>query len=241
MTQNSPVPFKRILLKVSGELFTSPLFDHVLDQLDSLHSKVQIALVVGGGNILRGGRSSKFENVPRVFQDQIGMCASLLNGLSLKAHLLSRGLAAHVISSFPLPGVTEIFAQELSESALEGGRFLIFAGGLGQPFLSTDTTAVLSALKIGCDIVLKGTTVDGLYDQDPKQNPSAAFIKKISHNDVLSKNFKMMDGAAMALARDFCLPIRVFNIMKEESLYGVLEGVEPFTHIGVEGEVRNHV
>ena len=236
MTQSAPVPFRRILLKVSGELFTSPLLSHVLDQLANLSTRIQIALVVGGGNVLRGGRTDDFAHVPRVFQDQIGMCASLLNGLILKAHLLNRGMRCCVFGSVPLPGAVKPFIHDDAECAFDQGKLLIFAGGLGQPFLSTDTTAVLSALKIGCDIVLKGTKVDGLYDRDPNQNTDATFFKTISHGAVLSKDLKVMDSTAVALAHDFCLPIRVFNIMKEKGLHHVLEGIEPFTHIGVEGE-----
>ena len=236
MTQSGPIPFQRILLKVSGELFASPVFDHVLDQLVRLRTQVQIGLVVGGGNVVRGGRSSDFTNVPRVFQDQIGMCASLLNGLMLKAHLLNRGIDCCVFGSIPIPGAAQIFTHDDAERSFKQGNFLIFAGGLGQPFLSTDTTAVLSALKIGCNIVLKGTKVDGLYDRDPYQYTDATFFKTLSYDTVLSNNLKAMDGAAVALARDFCLPIRVFNIMKEESLDRVLRGIQPFTHISFEGE-----
>lgn len=236
MTPSAPIPFRRILLKVSGELFTSSLFGHVLDQLISLRTQVQIALVVGGGNVLRGGRTDDFARVPRVFQDQIGMCASLLNGLILKAHLLNRGMRCCVFGSVPLPGAVKLFTHDDAERAFEEGHLLIFAGGLGQPFLSTDTTAVLSALKIGCDVVLKGTKVDGLYDRDPNQCADAVFFKTVSHGTILSKNLKVMDSASVALARDFCLPIRVFNIMKEESLDRVLKSIQPFTHISFEGE-----
>ena len=235
ITSESPPRFKRVLLKVSGEVFTAAIFDHFLDQLDKLRHDIEFVIVVGGGNVFRGGRSDTFPNVPRTFQDHIGMCASLLNGLILKAHLLNRGIKCRVFGPFPIPGALDTFDENAANADIKSGKILIMAGGLGQPYLTTDTTAVLSALKTKCDIVLKGTKVDGLYEKDPFIAKNPAFLKKITHKDVLIKDIKAIDGSAIALAQDFCLPIRVFNIMKEESIYRVLNSQEPFTHIDSEG------
>lgn len=236
MVETSPSPqvpplAKRVLLKLSGELFLhEDRLAHVLDQLTQLHTAYAFIIVTGGGNILRG-QTSRFQEAPRALSDDIGMTASVLNALMLKARLCAHKVDAMVISPFSIPGATSLFDQTRALSALAQKKILIVGGGLGQPYLTTDTTGVLTALKLGCPLMLKGTKVDGVFTKDPMKDPHARLLPETSYDTLIQNKLQVLDSTSVVLARDNKLTMRIFNMMKPNSLRHVLEGVPPFTHI----------
>ncbi|TGW15757.1 UMP kinase [bacterium NHP-B] len=221
---------QRVLLKLSGEIFLQERLDPILDQVATLAESHTLVIVIGGGNLMRG-HTAPFTQTSRLFLDQMGMCASVLNGLFLKAHLAERHIPSEVMSPFPLPEQVSLFSEERAQDILGTQKILILAGGTGQPFVTTDTAAVLGALKTGCSAVLKGTKVDGVFAQDPAYFPDAPFLPHLSHTEVLEKNIQVLDSTAVAMARDFDLPIYVFNIMKKDGLLSVLNSKGRFTRI----------
>ncbi len=226
---------QRVLLKLSGEIFSQDRLGSVLDQVATLAKSHTLVIVIGGGNLMRG-HTAPFTQTSRLFLDQMGMCASVLNGLFLKAHLAERHIPSEVISPFPLPEKVSLFSEDKAQDILGAKKILILAGGTGQPFVTTDTAAVLGALKTECSVVLKGTKVDGLFAQDPSRFPDAPFLSHLSHTEVLEKNIQALDSTAVAMARDFDLPIYVFNIMKKDGLLSVLHNRGRFTRITSRGD-----
>lgn len=183
----------------------------------------EIALVVGGGNIYRG-LSGAAEGMSRVTGDYMGMLATVMNALALQNALESSGKTARVLSAIPMPTVCEPFTTNRALRHLEKGRVVIFAGGTGNPFFTTDTAAALRASEMGCDALAKATQVDGVYSADPKTDPSAERFEQLTYRDVLAQDLQVMDGAAIALARDNDIPIIVFSIDEEGNMPRVLAG-----------------
>ena len=232
--------YKRILLKVSGEALAGdqpsgidPKFlDRVAIQIISLaKTGVEIGIVIGGGNIFRG-MSVAAKGGDRVTGDHMGMLSTVINAIALGDAIRRNGGNSHVFSSVTMPSIADTFTQRAAISAIKSGSIVICAGGTGNPFFTTDTAAALKAIELRCDVLLKGTKVDGVYSDDPVTNPDATRYSSIGYDDVIRDNLRVMDTAAFALARDNNLPIIVYALDVEEGLIGVLEGRAKSTRVG---------
>jgi uridylate kinase len=235
--------FNRILLKLSGEaLMGEGQFGIEPEAVARLAGEIRAAkeghelcLVVGGGNIFRGlaGAAKGFD---RASADYMGMLATVMNALALQNALEKIGIDTRVLSAIPMATVSEPYIRRRAVRHMEKGRVVIFAAGTGNPFFTTDTAAALRAAEMGCDALFKGTSVDGVYDADPKQSPNAKRYETVSYNRVLSDNLKVMDATAVALCRDNKIPIVVFNLRQEGNLARVLAGEGVATIVSQEGE-----
>ncbi len=232
--------YKRVLLKVSGEALAGgnpsgidPKFlDMVAVQIISLaQSGVEIGVVIGGGNIFRG-MSVAAKGGDRVTGDHMGMLSTVINAIALGDAIRRKGGNSHVFSSVTMPSIADTFTQRAAISAIKSGSIVICAGGTGNPFFTTDTAAALKAIELRCDVLLKGTNVDGVYSDDPKTNPNATRYSTISYDEVIKRNLRVMDTAAFALARDNKLPIIVYSLADEAGLKGVLDGSAKSTYVG---------
>ncbi len=183
----------------------------------------EICLVVGGGNIFRGVAGAA-RGMDRGEADYMGMLATVMNAIALKGGLVDAGVDALAMSAIPMPTVCEPFTRNAALAHLAAGRVVVFAAGTGNPFFTTDTAAALRAAEMGCDALMKGTSVDGVYSADPKKEPSASRFDKVSFDDVLTKNLKIMDAASIALARDNNIPIIVFSIREPNEIVNVIKG-----------------
>lgn len=215
------MPYKRILLKLSGEalqgaagygLDPDTLMDVASQIRGVMDLGVELALVVGGGNIMRGVKAEK-QGIDRVTGDYMGMIATVINALGLRAALEKAGMAARVQSAIRMEGVVEPYVRAVAVKHLSKGRIVIFAGGTGNPFFTTDTAAALRAVEIHAELMCKATKVDGIYDKDPKVHKDARFLPEVTYQEAIDKNLGVMDLTAMTLCRDHKLPIMVFNIM----------------------------
>lgn len=234
--KKSSAEHSRVLLKVSGEMLTQrTILTALLDQIKALQGQTAFAVVTGGGNIFRG-RSSPFQHVKPALTDGIGMCASLLNALFLHAEMTDAGLPASVFAPFAVPGVCPAFDAEAAMNGLTEGKTVILGGGTGMPFVTTDTAAVWAALRTECQMVLKGTKVDGVFDKDPQIHPSATFLPKLTYSEVLKRGLTPMDKTAMAMAQENNMPIRVFSLEHTGCLVQTLKGTGHFTEVA--GEYR---
>lgn len=184
---------------------------------------VDVAVVVGGGNIFRGVNLSK-TGLARVTADHMGMMATIMNAVALKSCFLNLGISAEAFSALSVPEVCETFSQRAAEHSFRQNKVTIFAGGTGCPYFSTDTAAALRAAELECDAILKATQVDGIYSADPKLDPAAERFEQISHDEILAKGLTVMDTAAVALARDRRIPIVVFSIHQPGELVAVVTG-----------------
>lgn len=231
--------FKRVLLKVSGEALMGDLeygtdnetVERIAAEISAVHKAgVQLCLVVGGGNIFRGV-SGAAAGMERASADYIGMLATVMNALSVQHALEHIGVSTRVLSAIPMASVCEPYVRRRAQRHLEKDRVVIFAGGTGNPFFTTDTAAALRAAEMGCDALIKGTKVDGVFDSDPATNPNAKRYDTLTYLDVLSRDLKVMDASAISLARENGIPIVVFSIRREGGLAAVIKGNGPFTII----------
>jgi uridylate kinase len=234
-----PLKYKRLLVKLSGEALMGGnefgIDMHVVDRLardvaDAVAAGAQIAVVVGGGNIFRG-LTGAAKGMDRATGDYMGMLATVMNALAFQNALLHIGISARVMSAIPMPTVCESYVRPKALHHMEHGRVVIFAAGTGNPFFTTDTAATLRAIEMNCEAVAKATQVDGVYTDDPKKNSRAERFDHLTHADVLSRNLQVMDGAAIALARDNRLPVIVFSIEEPGNLLKVLTGTARATVI----------
>ncbi len=224
--------YRRVVVKVSGEYLAGdqsfgihqPTIDRIAgDLIKARELGVEIAVVVGGGNIFRGVEVSS-RGVSRTTGDTMGMLATLMNCLALESALERKGQSARVLSAFVMPQVCELFTRSAAHRYLAEGRIVVLAGGTGNPYFTTDTTAVLRAAEIGAQAVLKATNVDGVYSADPKKDPAAKRFERLSHSQAVEGGYKVMDATAFALARETSLPIIVFSIAEPGSIGAVLAG-----------------
>ncbi len=225
--------YQRILLKLSGEILASSdgfgvdpqLALGVISQIAKLSKEgIQIAIVIGGGNFLRGGKVNFNNMINRVTADQMGMLATIMNALALRDMLISQSVNAEVLSSKAIDGVVSAAGAHESKKLLDSGHVVIFAGGTGNPFVTTDSTSSLRAAEIEADAVLKATTVDGVFDMDPHVNPNAKKYDHVSFDEVVQKELAVMDLGAFTQCRDLNIPICVFNMNQPENLVKVLAG-----------------
>lgn len=240
----SEYPYKRILLKISGEslgahqssssheIYSTEIVQNLAVQIVKLVERgVQLAIVVGGGNILRGGHVTEVFQIDRTTADTMGMLATVVNALALQSVIESHGAHCRVLSGIHMQTVAEPFIRRRAVRHLEKGRVVIFAGGTGNPYFTTDTAAALRALEIQADVMLKATNVSGVYSSDPRKNPDAIFYEQLTYQQAIDQNLKIMDGTAFTLLRDFHMPLVVFSIQSQDSLHTVLRGEGQFTKI----------
>lgn len=229
---SSEIAYRRILVKVSGEaLMGSKSYGIDVETVSRIAAEIkdavtlgaEVCLVVGGGNIFRG-LSGAAEGMDRATGDYMGMLATVMNALALQNAFEPLGVPARVLSAISMPTVCEPFVRERALNHLEKGNVVIFAAGTGNPFFTTDTAAALRAAEMECDALVKVTQVDGVYSADPKTNPDAKRYDSLSFTDVLARDLKVMDGAAIALARDNDLPIIIMSIAEQGNLVKLLNG-----------------
>jgi uridylate kinase len=224
--------YTRALLKLSGEALAgekgSGLDFHAVEafaeEITAVHALgVHLSLVVGGGNIIRGATASR-EGLDRVSADYMGMLATVINALALQDVLEKVGVDTRVMTAVRMESVAEPYIRRRAIRHLEKGRLVIFAAGTGNPFFSTDTAGVLRALEIEAQVILKATNVDGIYTEDPRKNPGATFIRELTYQEAIVKNYAVMDANAFGLCKANQLPIVVFNINRPGAIRRVLEG-----------------
>ena len=241
---SSPFRYKRVLLKVSGEVLMGEqgygidmaTVGEVARAVAEVAAEgVEICLVIGGGNIFRGV-SKAAGDMDRASADYMGMLATVMNALAMQGALEKIGVSTRVQSALVMNAVAEPYIRRRALRHLEKGRVVIFAAGVGAPFFTTDSGAALRAAEMGCDALLKGTSVDGVYTADPKKDPNATRYETLSYQEVLAKDLKVMDASAVALMRDSRIPIVVFSIREPGSLRRTLLGQGAFTVINSDGK-----
>lgn len=230
---NSPTPkYKRVLLKVSGEILRGSrslgidpdLLGRISQQVKQVHDLgVEIAVVVGGGNIFRGLPAAK-GGMERASADYMGMLATVINALALQDCLEKMGMFTRVMTALHMEQVAEPFIRRRAIRHMEKGRVIILAAGTGNPYFTTDTAAALRAIELEADVLLKGTKVDGVYELDPRLEPNAKKFDSLTYLEILSKELKIMDATAVSLCMDNRLPILVFNLMEDENLEKIILG-----------------
>ncbi len=242
-----PVPvYRRILLKLSGEALMGQRpfgidpesVARIADEIREVHALgVQIAVVLGGGNIIRGIAAAA-QGIDRVAGDHMGLLATAINGLGMQDALEKRGLTTRLMSAIEMRQIAEPFLRRRAMRHLEKGRLVMLVGGTGNPFFTTDTAAALRANEMKADVLLKGTKVDGVYDSDPLRNPNAKFLKTLSYRDALSAGLQVMDAAAIALCMENGIPIKVFNLFVPGNILRVVAGEEIGSLVTAEGGTR---
>lgn len=238
------IRYKRVLLKVSGEALMGQrdygldpdMVNRIANEVKAVIALgVQVCLVIGGGNIFRGVKGAA-GGMERASADYIGMLATVMNALSMQSALERMGVPTRVQSAIPMSSVCEPYIRRRAIRHMEKGRVVIFAAGTGNPFFTTDTAAALRASEMGCDGLLKGTQVDGVYTADPKKDPNATRYDRLSYMDVLTQDLQVMDASAIALARENHIPILVFSIHTPGAFAEVMQGRGKHTIITEERE-----
>jgi uridylate kinase len=232
--------FRRVIVKISGEALSGPesfgihqpTLERIAADLAAARAlSVTIGVVVGGGNIFRGVEVSG-RGVSRTTGDTMGMLATVMNSLALEAALERAGAPARTLSALEMPQVCELYTRQRANKHLAEGRIVLFAGGTGNPYFTTDTTAVLRAAEMGCDSVLKATNVDGVYSADPKRDSNAKRFDALTHQEAIARDLRVMDMTAFALARENHMPIIVFSIRDAGAVTAVLRGEGRATRVG---------
>ncbi|HEX9637117.1 MAG TPA: UMP kinase [Acidobacteriota bacterium] len=225
-----PSRYKRVLLKLSGEALLGgrefgidpAMLSYLAEEVRQAHGHgVQIAIVIGGGNIFRGASA---QGMDRVSADQMGMLATIINALALQDALERAGVITRVLTAIEVRDLAEPFIRRRALRHLEKDRVVIFAGGTGNPYFTTDSAAALRAMEIHADVLLKATKVDGVYDGDPKVDPNAKRFDRISYQEILEKELRVMDATAISLCKDNQLPIVVFNLKQPGNVRRVVQG-----------------
>lgn len=231
--------YTRVMLKISGEALMGdqgyglhpPTVERVAREVKAVHDLgVEVCMVIGGGNIFRGLQGSA-QGMERTTADYMGMLATVMNALGMQAALEAIGVYTRVISAIPMDQICEPYIRRRAVRHLEKGRVCVFAAGTGNPYFTTDTAATLRASEMTCQAIFKGTKVDGVYDKDPEKHDDAVRYDKISYDDVLQKNLKVMDASAIALARDNRLPIMVFSLDEPGGFAGIMRGEGTYTTV----------
>ncbi len=234
MVTAGELKYRRAVLKLSGEALAGEkgfgiqpaVVDRLTDEIRDLHDVgVSLGLVIGGGNIMRGTQASQ-QGMDRVTADYMGMLATVINALALQDLLERKGVTTRVLTAIRMEALAEPYIRRRALRHLEKGRVVIFAGGTGNPYFSTDTAAVLRAIEMDADVLIKATKVQGVYTADPELDPAAEFIPRLTFHDVLAKDLRVMDAAAVSLCRDNGLPIIVLNINERGALAAALRGRE---------------
>lgn len=229
--------FKRILFKISGEGlaggkgfgYDNESLENISKEIKSIYDLgIELCLVVGGGNIFRGAQNTKMD---RNNADYMGMLATIMNGIALSTYLLDIGIQSEIQSALTIDKLCDCYNRNKALKALKDGKILLFVGGTGNPFFTTDTTSVLRSVEMQCDAIFKGTQVNGVYNKDPKKFNDAKRYKTVTFDDVIKNNLKIMDQTAFALAKDNNLPIVVFKLSDIDSVKKIIEGDDDYTLI----------
>ena len=229
--------FKRVMVKLSGEALTGPesfgihaptLVRIAADLGAASELGTEVSVVVGGGNFFRGMLGAE-KGIERARADSIGMLATVMNALALEAAIETEGFPARALSAIPMPALCQPYSRQAALHHLAKGRICILAGGTGNPFFTTDTGAVLRAAELSADVVMKATQVDGIYSADPKRDPTAEWLPRLTHGEAITRNLAIMDTAAFALARENRISIMVFSIATTGAITGALEGKGRYT------------
>ena len=233
-SDNTPTRFKRVVLKLSGESFAPSgergiAMDEVVQIAGQIHQAqllgVEIAVVIGGGNILRGGQfTGTSASIQEATAHYMGMLATVINGLALQDALESLGSDTRLMTAMRVDGVAEPYIRRRARRHLEKGRIVILAAGTGSPFVTTDTAAAQRALELGAEIVLKATRVDGVFSEDPERNPHAVLYRELDYNTVLEQNLRVMDHTAITQCMEHGMPLLVFNYRKDGNIEKVMRG-----------------
>lgn len=225
-------PYKRVLLKLSGEslmgskcygIDSEKLSSYAQQVKDVVDAGIRVGIVIGGGNIFRG-LSGTTEGIDRVKGDQMGMLATVINSLALQSELEKKGVTARVFSAIRMEPIGEIYSKQKAVEALKQNEVVIMAAGTGNPFFTTDTASALRAIEIQADVMLKGTRVDGIYDDDPEKNPNAKKFAKITYDEIYDRGLKIMDLTATTMCMENKMPIIVFDMDTPGNLMKVLTG-----------------
>lgn len=240
----APAPYKRVLLKLSGEALQGAdqfglnpeVISGIASEISEVHELgVQVAIVAGGGNFFRGARAGEL-GIDRASADYMGMLATMINGVALQNALEKKGVHCRLVSALAVQEVAEPFIPRRAVRHLEKGRVVIFVAGTGNPFFTTDTAAALRAIEIKAEVLLKATKVEGVYSDDPKKVLDARRYERISHADVLAKELKVMDSTAISLSKDNGLRIKIFDITRRGNILRAVRGEEIGTLIDLKGE-----
>jgi uridylate kinase len=235
----APPSYQRVLLKVSGEAlmgdkgfgYDEQTLKNIAEDIKSVtNSGIQVCMVIGGGNIYRGIDGAAL-GIERSSADYMGMLATVINAIAMQNIMEKMDISTRVQSSIPMTTISEPFIHRKAMRHMEKHRVVIFAAGIGSPFFTTDSAAVLRAIEMNCDCLFKGTNVDGVYDDDPKHNPQAKHYQQVTYHEVLRDNLQVMDMAAIAVARENNLPIKVFSIKQAGNFAKVIQGRGKFTII----------
>lgn len=238
--KNSMNHFKRVLLKLSGEslmgakqygIDTDRLSDYARDIQAAVEMGIQVAIVIGGGNIFRG-LSGAADGFDRVQGDQMGMLATVINSLALGSRLTSLGVKNRVLTAIRMEPIGEFYSKRRAVDALEAGEVVILSGGTGNPFFTTDTGSSLRGIELEADVMLKGTRVDGIYTADPEKDPTATKFDRITYDEIYNRGLKVMDLTATTMCRENNLPIIVFDMDTPGNLLKVLRGESIGTYVG---------
>jgi uridylate kinase len=260
MTQSDPNNFtvhcmtkihpKRVLLKLSGEALSSPdpltdcpdspksfgisqqMLVRIAKDIKAAHDKgIEICLVVGGGNIFRGLQGQSNYNLDRTISDHMGMLATVINGLALRSAIESLDVPCRLMSALPMNTVAQLYVQQRAIRHIEKGRVMILVAGTGNPYFTTDTAATLRAIELKCDMLLKATKFDGIYDKDPAKHNDVKLYSNLSYDDVIAKNITIMDTTALTLGKENGLELRIFSIYQPNGLLDVIQNKGTFTKV----------
>lgn len=224
--------YKRVVVKVSGEsllgseahgLHAPTLLRVAADLVETSKLGVEVAVVIGGGNLVRGAMLAE-TGIERATADAMGMLGTVMNALALADAIMKQGATVRTMSALPMPSVCEVYSHQRGIRHLNAGHIVVLAGGIGNPYFTTDTTAALRAAELKCEAILKATNVDGVYDADPKQNRAAKRFEQLTHDEALKRDLKVMDASAFALAREAKLPIIVFSIGEKGAIAAAIKG-----------------
>jgi uridylate kinase len=228
----STIPYKRVMLKLSGESLmgdqkfgiTAEMLQHYANQIKELvEYGIEVAIVIGGGNIYRGIQAEK-SGIERVQGDYMGMLATVINGMALQSALETVGVFTRLVSAIEMKEIAEPYIRRRAQRHLEKGRVVIFVAGTGSPFFTTDSGAALRASEIGADVILKGTRVDGIYTADPEKDPTATRYNQVTFDEVIQKGLNVMDMTAFTICRENQIPIIVFDINRKDNLMRIVRG-----------------
>ena len=233
---------KRVLVKFSGEALAgaegygidTQILDYIAEEIKSLvENEIEVGIVIGGGNIIRGVTAAADGVIKRTSADYMGMLGTVINGIAMQEALEHKGLNARLQTAIKMEQIAEPFIVRKAIRHLEKGRVVIFGAGTGNPYFTTDTAATLRAIEIGADVILKGTRVDGIYDSDPEKNSGAVKFNSLSYDEIFEKNLKVMDMTAFTLSKENNLPIIVFDMNKEGNLLKVVMGEQVGTLVKI--------
>lgn len=241
-SSSSTPSYRRVLLKISGQALAGPdsgaqginqmMLEKMASEIQQVHELgIEISIVVGGGNIYRGIAGAETHGIDRATSDYMGMMATIINALALQNAIEHAGMQCRVLNAFTIEAVGETYIRRRALRHMEKGRIVIFAGGTGNPFFTTDTAAALRASEMGCDLLLKATKVNGVYSADPHKDKTAQFHPSLSYDDVLTGNLEVMDATAIALTRENLIPIAIFSIYEDGGFAKVIRGEGNYTLI----------